>query len=278
MVELSAGRAFTASRFHPIFPMNIRSLPIVSLLGLALLGAVSLRAQESPVFELRTYTAMPGKHANVLARFRDHTLKLFEKHGMTNLGYAVPIDAKDGAGEKLVYLLQHQSREAEKASFKAFGADPAWKAVKEASEADGKIVASIESVFLTQADFSPKVAGYDGPTRVFEMRTYTTPAGKVAAIDARFRDHTIALFAKHGMTNLGYYHPIDADKGAGSTLIYFLAHKDREAAAKSFAAFRADPDWIAARAASEKAAGGPLTVKDGVKSVFLMPTDFSPIK
>jgi NIPSNAP len=258
--------------------MNIRSLPIVSLLGLALFGAASLSAQESPVFELRTYTAAPGKHANVLARFRDHTVKLFEKHGMTNLGYAVPMDAKDGAGEKLVYLLQHKSRDAAKASFKAFGADPAWKAVKEASEKDGKIVASIESVFLTQAEFSPKIDDYQGPPRVFEMRTYTTPPGKVAAIDARFRDHTIALFSKHGMTHLGYYHPTDAEKGAGSTLIYFLAHKDREAAAKSFAAFRLDPAWIAARAASEKAAGGPLTVKDGVKSVFLVPTDFSPIK
>ena len=258
--------------------MNIRPLRLVSLLGLALLGAASSSAQESPVFELRTYTAMPGKHANVLARFRDHTLKLFEKHGMTNLGYAVPMDAKDGAGEKLVYLLQHRSREAAKESFKAFGADPAWKAVAKASEVDGKIVAKIESVFLTQVPYSPQVANYDGPPRVFEMRTYTTPPGKVAAIDARFRDHTIALFAKHGMAHLGYYHPIDADQGAGSTLIYFLAHKDREAAAKSFAAFRADPDWIAARAASEKAAGGPLTVKDGVKSVFLVPTDFSPVK
>jgi hypothetical protein len=188
------------------------------------------------------------------------------------------MDAKDGAGEKLVYLLQHRSREAAKESFKAFGADPAWKAVAKASEVDGKIVAKIESVFLTQVPYSPQAANYDGPPRVLEMRTYTTPPGKVAAIDARFRDHTIALFAKHGMTHLGYYHPIDADKGAGSTLIYFLAHKDREAAAKSFAAFRADPDWIAARAASEKAAGGPLTVKDGVKSVFLVPTDFSPVK
>ncbi len=258
--------------------MNIRLLKLVSVLGLALLGAASLRAQESPVFELRTYTAMPGKHANLLARFRDHTLKLFEKHGMTNLGYAVPMEAKDGAGEKIVYLLQHKSREAAKASFKAFGADPEWQAAAKASEVDGKIVASIESVFLKVTDFSPKVAEYDGPPRVFEMRTYTTPPGKVAAIDARFRDHTIALMIKHGMTHLGYYHPIDEAKGAGSTLIYFLAHKDREAAAKSFAAFRADPDWLAARAASEKAAGGSLTVKDGVKSVFLVPTDFSPIK
>jgi hypothetical protein len=80
------------------------------------------------------------------------------------------------------------------------------------------------------------------------------------------------------MTNLGYYHPSDADKGAGQTLIYFLAHANREAATKSWAAFRSDPAWVAAKAASEKVAGGPLTITDGVKSVFLAPTDFSPIK
>jgi hypothetical protein len=71
---------------------------------------------------------------------------------------------------------------------------------------------------------------------------------------------------------------VDADKGAGKTLVYFLAHKSREAATASWAAFRADPVWVAARAASEKAAGGSLTIPDGVKSVFLIPTDFSPTK
>ena len=110
------------------------------------------------------------------------------------------------------------------------------------------------------------------------MRTYYAHPGKHDAQHARFRDHTCALFAKHGITNLGYYHPTDADKGAGKTLIYFLAHKDREAATKSWAAFRADPVWVAAKAASEKAAGGSLTAPEGVKTVFMKPTDFSPVK
>jgi len=256
------------------FPL-LRLLPLLALVSL---GSTALRAADEPVYELRIYTATPGNLDKLLARFRDHTVKLFEKHGMRNVGYGVPLDAKDGAGEKLVYVLAHKSREAAKASFKAFGADPEWQAAAKASEANGKIVAKIESVFLNLAAFSPKVAAYDGPPRVIEMRTYTTPEGKVADIDARFRDHTIALFAKHGMTNLSYYHPIDADKGAGKTLIYFLAHKDRAAAAASFAAFRLNPDWLAARAASEKAAGGSLTVPQGVKSVFLAPTDFSATK
>lgn len=235
-------------------------------------------ADDGPVFELRTYTATPGNLDKLLARFRDHTLRIFEKHGMQNIGYAVPTEKADGAGEKLVYMIGHKSRAAAKESWKNFSADPEWKEVSTKSQIAGKIVAKVESVFVSVADFTPPVAEYNGAPRLFEMRSYTTPEGKIGALDARFRDHTCALFEKHGMTNLGYYHPVDADKGAGKTLIYFLAHKDREAATKSWAAFRADPVWVAAKAATEKAAGGSLTIPDGVKSVFMTPTDFSPTK
>lgn len=233
---------------------------------------------DTRVFELRTYTAFPGKFEDVLARFRTHTTRLFEKHGMTNVGYWVPMDKSDGAGEKLIYLLAHASREAAAASWKAIGADPVWKEVRTASEVNGKIVSKVESVFLSAADFSPLVQSSAATSaRVFELRTYTTPEGGIAALDARFRDHTLALFKRHGMTNFAYFHPMDADKGAGRTLVYLLAHTSREAAAASFAAFRADPVWVAAKADSEKRAGGPLTVPqpDGVRSVFLTPTDFS---
>ena len=255
--------------------------PLLRLLALFSFFGCFASAQPAPdtiVYELRTYTATPGNLDKLLARFRDHTLRIFEKHGMKNLGYSVPTDKADGAGEKLVYLIAHTSREAAKQSWKNFSADPEWKEVSAKSQIAGKIVAKVESVFLTPTDFSPAIAKYQGALRLFELRTYTTPAGTITALDARFRDHTIALFAKHGMTNLGYYHPSDADKGAGQTLIYFLAHANREAATKSWAAFRSDPAWVAAKAASEKVAGGPLTITDGVKSVFLAPTDFSPIK
>ena len=84
------------------------------------------------------------------------------------------------------------------------------------------------------------------------------------------------LFAKHGMTNFGYFVPTEKKDGAGETLIYILAHKDKEASDASWKAFRADPDWVKAKADSE--VNGPLTVKDGVKSVFMTPTDYSPTK
>lgn len=228
------------------------------------------------VYELRTYTATPNNEAAVLARFREHTLKLFARHGMVNVGYWVPADAKDGSADKLVYLLEHKNRDAAKASWKAFSADPEWQQVKKKTEANGRIVGKAESIFLTATDFSKAMGGarQAGAARIFELRTYTAAEGKLSNLDARFRDHTVALFAKHGMTNLSYFHPVDADKGAGSTLIYFLAHQSREAAAASWKGFREDADWVKARTASEK--DGKITAK--VESVFLIPTDFSPLK
>jgi hypothetical protein len=252
-------------------------LVLLSCLALLATAATASAAPDSGrVYELRTYTATPGNGPAVLARFRDHTVKLFEKHGMANVGYWVPADAKDGAGEKLVYLLEHKSRDAARASWKAFSADPEWQAVRKHTEANGRIVAKAESVDLAPTNFSPPMSAgaRKGATRVFELRTYTAAEGKLAALDARFRDHTIALFQKHGITNLGYFHPVDADKGANNTLIYFLAHSSRDAAAASFKTFRENPDWLKARTASEK--DGKLTTK--VESVFLTPTDFSALK
>jgi len=93
-------------------------------------------------------------------------------------------------------------------------------------------------------------------------------------MNARFGAHTLAMFKKHGMTNLGYWTPTDQDKGAGETLIYILAHKSKEAGEASFTAFRADPDWVAAKKKSEE--NGSLTTK--VESVYMAPTDYSPTR
>lgn len=107
--------------------------------------------QKAMVYELRTYTTVEGRLDALNARFRDHTMKLFEKHGMKNVIYLTPDDKPN----TLVYLLGHKSKDAAKASFAAFRDDPAWKAAREASEKDGKIVEKVESVFLTPTDYSP---------------------------------------------------------------------------------------------------------------------------
>src|SRR3954462_4248310 len=107
-------------------------LSLVAFVSFALNG-LSAALPPAPVYELRVYTAHEGKMPELLARFRDHTCKLFERHGMVNIGYWTPMDQKDG--NKLYYVLQHRSREAAQASWKAFGADPDWQAVQKASEA-----------------------------------------------------------------------------------------------------------------------------------------------
>ncbi len=250
------------------------------LLAVTLLGFTTSLASAERVYELRTYVTNPGKLDALLARFRDHTCRLFEKHGMENMGYWVPLTKEDGSDTTLIYLLAHQSREAAKASFAAFGKDPEWQAARQASEANGKILARPpESVFLKPTDYSPPVrTGMTGG--VFELRTYTTVPGKLDALHARFRDHTLALFSKHGMRHVGYWTPLDAEKGAQIKLIYLLGHDSQEAGLASFTAFRADPVWIAAKGASEAANGGSLTVPqpEGVRSVYLRATDFSPIR
>ena len=131
---------------------------------------------------------------------------------------------------------------------------------------------------IATACLAVAAAAADKDSRVYELRTYTAAPGKLDALNARFRDHTLKLFEKHGMTNVGYFVADKGQKGADDTLIYILAHKSAEAAKASFDEFRKDQDWVAARKASEEKAGGSLTVKDGVKSEFMKATDFSPIR
>ena len=253
--------------------MNILQLPLVLTLATA---AVASAAGIGPVYELRTYTAAPGRLGDVLERFKDHTIGIFSRHGMVTVGFWVPMDAKDAAGDKLVYLLRHPSRDAAVGNWAAFHADPEWQSVSKASEAHGKIVIHTESVFLAPADFSPAVAAASGPgaARVFELRFYTTPEGKLGELDSRFRSPERSYFVRHGMMEVGYFHPLDAANGAGHTLVYMLGHASRAAAVASWAGFSADPDWIALKSATEK--NGALTTK--VVSIFLTPTDFSPLK
>ena len=114
-----------------------------------------LRAQsDKRVFELRTYTAPEGKLPNLQARFRDHTRRIFDKHGMTSIGYWVPQDAPDSQNT-LIYILAHPSRDAAKKAWADFQADPEWQKVSAESQVNGRIVSKVDSVFMTATDYSP---------------------------------------------------------------------------------------------------------------------------
>lgn len=122
----------------------------------ALVGSIATAAfvedKEKPLlYELRTYTTVDGKLPALHARFTNHTMKLFEKHGMKNVIYFTPADQPN----TLVYLLAHKDKATRDASFDAFRKDPVWIAARDVSEKDGKIVEKVESVLLTPTDYSP---------------------------------------------------------------------------------------------------------------------------
>ncbi|WP_411846975.1 NIPSNAP family protein [Roseibacillus persicicus] len=246
----------------------------LSLLFVAVSSALLFAEPSEKVFELRTYHANEGKLDALHARFRDHTVSLFEKHGMTNVAYWTPVKNEKNL---LIYLLSYPSKEAREKSWQGFMSDPDWQAAFKASTAEGRLVGKIDSVFLKETDFSAAFTPSES-TRLFEMRTYTTAEGMLPHLHKRFRDHTMKLFQKHGMSNLAYFELLADQDKAEQTLLYFLAHKDAEAAKKSWDGFRAVPEWKKVAAKSEEDAGGRILVKGGVEAVYLQPTDYSPIK
>ena len=128
----------------------------IAVLALIIATIAPSRADDvaQRVFEIRTYTTAEGKLEDLHRRFREHTMKLFERHGMVNIAYWTPQDPKL-ASNTLIYVLAHNSRQAAADNWAAFSNDPEWQRVRAASEANGKIVIKVESIFMQATDFSP---------------------------------------------------------------------------------------------------------------------------
>lgn len=259
----------------------------IYLFGVGFLAAIctststQIRAAdpETRFFEMRVVTANAGKFAALSQRFKDHAVKAFEKHGATTIGYFVPVDAKV---EKIMYILAYKDLEARDLCIKNMEEDTAWKKLLTDSDKNGALAKDVKSTFLSATDYSPTVkTATEMKNPIFELRTYTSTKDNLIPLNNRFKNHTVKLFEKHGMTNYGYWYLHDTQPKSNTlakenTLIYLLNHQSAEAAKKSFDAFRADPVWIKAKAESEKAAGGSLTVdKTGVVSEFFKVVDFS---
>jgi hypothetical protein len=242
------------------------------LIFLTVLG-FSQKRSSPQLYELRVYHCEPGKLADLENRFKNHTMDLFEKHGMINIAYWKP--TKEG-NNSLYYLLAYNNKEKRDLSWKNFMADPEWQSVMKKSEENGKIISKIESIFLkvnpelSKNGFSTLRSKSKTADNVFEMRTYHILPGRYPNIVARFRDHTRKLFSKQGMMNVIYFDTIEKD-GEQPKLLYFLQHKSEEAAKKSWDGFRNDPKWLKARDASE--ASGKIVEK--VESVMLKTTEYS---
>jgi len=226
---------------------------------------------EPQYFEMRTYYCFPGKLEDLKARFRNHTMALFEKHGMTNIGYWEPLDNADN---KLVYLMGYPDRASRDRSWDAFMNDPEWKQVYEASHVNGPIVDSVVNAFYTYSRFSPKIQAENAGPRIFSLRTYYTFPGKLEALRTRFADHTLEIFERNGIHNLVYLDLDSTEAGNDHILTYLVTFPDTAARTASWKRFGDDPAWKAAYEASIR--DGRLV--DSITDELLQATDFSPVK
>ena len=272
--------------------MPARTFAILAAIGLASVSAAADKPQETRLFELRIYTAEKGKLDDLNARFRDHTLKLFEKHGMENIAYWHVTEgaAGDDAKNLLIYLIAHKDKESAEKSWAAFRADPEWQAAAKKSEENGKLLAKPPvSVFMHATDFSPADwpanAKSEAPARLFELRKYNVGESGLPGTVDRFKSGEKDLFPKHGMATLAFWTADDK-----SSFIYLLAHKDRETSKESWKGFFTDfrkfqTEYNAKKAAGAAqqpaaGAGGPRAGggRGGNEIRFLVPTDYSPRK
>jgi hypothetical protein len=139
----------------------LQSIPAMVLFGETASAAmqdkaVGSRPTTASVYELRVYHTYAGKLDDLLTRFRDHTMRLFEKHGMKNIAYWTPTE-DPLKGTTLFYVIAHPSRDAATTNWKSFVEDPEWQIVRDKSEANGKLVEKVDSTFLVLTDFSPSI-------------------------------------------------------------------------------------------------------------------------
>lgn len=240
---------------------------------IAMLFAFGSYAQQlngtSTYFEVRKYYANEGKLPDLIKRFEDHTLGLFEKSGMENIVYFLPVDNRDNS---LTYILGYPDEKARDVMWARFVNDPEWQKAKKASEVNGALVKSVDQTFMKLAPGLnetpiPQTSG------IFQMRIYTCFDGRLDNLVRRFKDHTQDLFVKQGLKNYPYWITVEKD-GSQPKLVYLLGDKDQASFEADFQNFAKDPAWVRAKEMSE--ADGKIV--ENVDAVFFKTLPFSPIK
>lgn len=245
---------------------------ILSFLFLFIASSFSLTAQQrivSNYFEMRTYTVHEGKMPDLIQRFQNHTRTLFAKHGIESVAYFL---SEAEPEKQLTFILGYPDAAARDTRWNNFANDPEWKAVAAASEANGKIVQKVDQVFMVWAQ-GLNTRKVSRPSGIFQLRTYHLLPGKLDAIQTRFRDHTQVLFEKQGLSNYPYWLTVEKE-GIQAKLVYLLGHQNKEEFNAAFDLFRADPEWIRVRDASE----APGKIIEKIDAVFYTPLPFNPMK
>lgn len=233
------------------------------------------RLLEGPLYELRIYSANQDRFAHLIKRFREHTDRIFRKHGIEPTGYWIPTEGPPKKLRRLVYILKHPSRYAAYQNWNHFSNDREWEAVLEKPEFQGLLSEKPTSIFMTENEYSAAAnSAIEQPGGVFELRTYVTNPGKLPNLNARFRDHTTRLFKKHGMNNVAYWTPFE-NPGSGHTLIYLIHHASRKQADANWQAFGSDPEWQIV--AKESQLDGKLLARPPQR-IYLKALEFSPLK
>lgn len=233
------------------------------------------RLRQGPIYELRIYKANEHRFQNLITRFREYTDRIFARHHMNALGYWIPTDGTPRQKRRIVYLLKHASRYEAYANWIHFSNDREWEKVLDMPRFGGLLAEKPTSIFMTENDYSAKVAGsIEKSGGVYELRTYTCNEGKLAAINARFRDHTSRLLDKHGMKNVSHWTPFDLP-ASQNTLIVLIHHQSRQQADTNWESFLSDPAWQ--RVAKESQQNGKFLAKPP-DQIFLRPLDFSNLK
>ena len=215
------------------------------------------------LYEWRTYEALPGK-LPALHTHLEVAASLFKKHGLGVLGFWTE---EVGTSSQVTYMWMYADLEERQKKLAAFGADPAWtQQVAEETEKEGAIVARVHNTLLQLTPYSPEP---QLRTKVQEWRIYEAMPGRLPDLHTRFATHTLRLFAKHGIDNIGYWTEVF---GTSNRLVYMLGYPSLGEREQSWAAFLKDPDWQTARTESEK--NGTLVAK--AYNQILRPTAYSP--
>ncbi|MHA7130851.1 NIPSNAP family protein [Algoriphagus namhaensis] len=223
----------------------------------------------SKYFEIRKYHAHEGKLDELIARFENHTFGIFERLGMENIAYFLPVNNDENT---LTYILGYPDKASRNRLWEKFVNDPEWQEVYRKSTENGALVKSVEETFMVLA---PGLNTYPKPlpSEAIQLRVYTCSDGKLFDLQRRFKDHTQALFDKQDFRNYLYW-VTDEPAGEQSKLIYLLGHRNEAVFNTAFQAFLKDPEWIKAKEASEM--NGKLVEK--VDATMFKTLPFSPLR
>ena len=228
------------------------------------------------IHELRLYRTNPGRLPALLARFQDHALPLWEKHGVRQAGFFTTLVG--ASSNDLTYMLEWQSLAEREQRWEAFMADPAWARVRIESQRGGVINANVSNSFLVPTAFSAVRPGQPATNKgndramIYELRVYRTIPGRLPALLSRFQNHTLKLWEKHGIRQAGFWTTLVGE--SNNDLTYLLAWESLAEREQKWNAFATDPDWLKVRAETE--ADGPIN--QTVMNAFLSPTAFSSVK